>query len=138
MTSSQQYARSVIIQHTENEAVKDIPERSLQSHSTKLLVVMVGVVIMVMSILACLVPLVPVSLSMRIGVVMILRRMLRTGWSTGRLHNNRWHRRRRRLQYQADVNVHSATLILASAPGSSTTTGSTVLAFAAAASGSPI
>ena len=44
---------------------------------------LVIVVIMVMSILARLLQLASVSLSMRIGVVMILRQILRTRWLTG-------------------------------------------------------
>jgi len=73
---------------------------------------MVVDVIMVMFSLARLVQLVPVSLSMRIGMVMTLRQMLRTRRLTERLHNNRRHRRRRRSHYRAGVTLHSGTLVL--------------------------
>jgi len=74
---------------------------------------MVVLVIMVMvSILARLVQLAPVSLSMRIDVVVILRQLLRTRRLTGRLHNNRRHRSRGRPQYRACVTVHRTAFVL--------------------------
>jgi len=69
---------SVSTEHTKDEAVSDVPGRALQSQSTEMLVLMAVVVIIVMTILARLVQLAPVTMSIRIGVVMVLRQMLRT------------------------------------------------------------
>ena len=73
---------------------------------------MVLVIIVVISILAGLIQPAPVSLSMRSSAVIVLRQMLHTRRLTGRLHNNRRHRRRRRPQYRAGMTVHYTALML--------------------------
>ena len=87
-----------------------VPER-VQSRSTELLIVMVVTVIMVLFIPPSPTQLAHMSLSITSGVVVILWQMLLTRRLTGRLHNNRRHRRGRRPQYRASVTVHRTALV---------------------------